>query len=232
MFMRTVMLQLAAVNTADGRVAADLGGVELDLKTFSSVSALSHKPFFSCQDFHIVNIFWVLFLSSDLPWKPSYLCFDKMQPDGLLSTLLLKSQLVFPTFLGKRNIFRVFSHSFLFSSSESLHLHSARGRFFFSSFESGKDGVSPQTCAGLDSQISLACDEVGSSLLAAPQSSQDAVTFSLFSKVLQQSNSVPNSSHMLQCFTTFELCSLFITSKKAAHLLIILSEVSIVDKKD
>lgn len=48
MFMRTVMLQLAAVNTADGRAPADLGGAELDLKTFSSISALSHKLFFSC----------------------------------------------------------------------------------------------------------------------------------------------------------------------------------------
>lgn len=88
----------------------------------------------------------------------------------------------------------------------------------------------------LDSQISLACDKVGSSvgssLLAAPQSSQDAVTFPLFSKLIQQSTSGPNSSHMLQCFITFELCSLFITSKKAAHLLIILSEVSTADKRD
>lgn len=60
MFMRTVMLKHAAVND-DGRVPADLGGAEGDLKTFSSISALSHKLFVSCQDFHIVNVFWVLF---------------------------------------------------------------------------------------------------------------------------------------------------------------------------
>lgn len=52
-----------------------------------------------------------------------------------------------------------------------------------------------------------------------------------FSKPIQQSTSVPNSSHMLKCFTAFELCWLFITSEEAVHLLIILSEVSVADKK-
>lgn len=39
-------------------------------------------------------------------------------------------------------------------------------------------------CAGLDSQISLACDEADTSLLAPPLSSQAAVTFPF-----QQTNS-------------------------------------------
>lgn len=84
-------------------------------------------------------------------------------------------------------------------------------------------------CAGLDNQISLARDEADSTFLAPPLSSQAAITFVGF--FFQQNTFVPNSSHMLKCFSAFELCSLFITSKEAVHLLIILSEVSRADKR-
>lgn len=131
MFMRTLMLKHAAVNSDDGRVPADLGGAELDLKTFSSISALSHKLFFSCQDFHIVNVFWVLVFSSNLPWKPSYFfVLTKCSQIGYCPLSYLKLSLFFLHFWEKEYI-QSLSHSFLFSFSESLHLYSARGRFFF-----------------------------------------------------------------------------------------------------
>lgn len=146
MFMRTVMLKHAAVND-DGRVPADLGGAEGDLKTFSSISALSHKLFVSCQDFHIVNVFWVLFLSRNLPWKPSY--FFVLTKCSLISCCPLSYLKLSLFFLHsrKKNIFRVLTIvSFSALLSHCTYILAEVDYFFF--FESGKDGVSPQTCAG------------------------------------------------------------------------------------
>lgn len=105
MFMGTVMLQVAAVKPADGRAPADLGGAELDLKTFSSVSVLVQKQFFSCQDFHIVHVFWGLFLSSNLPWKPlSFFVLTKCSLIGCCPLSYLKLSLFFLRFWGKKYI--------------------------------------------------------------------------------------------------------------------------------
>lgn len=132
-----------------------------------------------------MDVCWVLFLPSNSPWKPSY--FFVLTKCSLISCCplsYLKLGLFFPNFGGKKTVFRVFSQSFLFSSPESLHFcilytsdsgRSSLGLGFF--FLSGKDGLSPHMCAGLDSQISLACHEADTSFLGAPLSSQTAVTF-------------------------------------------------------
>lgn len=113
--------------------------------------------------------------------------------------------------------------SFLFSllshcSSILAHLYVV---FCFLFFFSGDNGLSPHACAGLSSPAVTRQH----SLLAMPLSSQATVT-AFFNKGVQQSIYMPNSSHMLPCCTAFEmLSSLFIISKEAMKLPIILKSV-------
>lgn len=165
-----------------------------------------------------MDVWGFIFTPLNLPWKLSKSFVLTVYSLIVYCPLsYLKLYLFFPNFLGTElysELPFLSAESLLFDSGTSLCCF-----LFF--FFSGDNGLSPHACAGLSSPAVTRQH----SLLAMPLSSQATVT-AFFNKGVQQSIYMPNSSHMLPCCTAFEmLSSLFIISKEAVKLPIILKSL-------